>query len=128
MRKASRKTLCRKADKLWSKIVLLKGQCEVCGSRRALNPHHVVGRRNLTLRHDPRNGVCLCSLHHTFGRESAHQDPVWFLYWLTEHRPDDYNYLIERREVMALNIDYEQVMKELEKWLSGLEKRPIHRN
>lgn len=100
----------------------------MCGSRRALNPHHVVGRRNLTLRHDPRNGVCLCSLHHTFGRESAHQDPVWFLYWLTEHRPDDYNYLIERREVMALNIDYEQVMKELEKWLSGLEKRPIHRN
>jgi len=67
------------------------------------------------LRYDLRNGVCLCSLHHSLGKASAHQDPIWFTYWLMEHRPDDYNYLIEKREELATHFDYEAVISELER-------------
>ena len=107
-----RKTLKNKCDKLWSEIIRSKGKCEVCG-KTGNNPHHVIGRRNLTLRHDVRNGCLLCPLHHTFGRESAHQDPVWFIHWFATNRPDDYNYLFEKREELSTKVDYEKRFEEL---------------
>lgn len=66
------------------------GKCEVCDKKEYVNTHHVVGRRNLMLRWDVRNGVALCPLHHVFGKESAHQNPVWFQdVWMIDHRDDD---------------------------------------
>ena len=112
LRKPSIKTLRNKADKLWSLKIRSKKYCEVCGQP-ANNPHHIVGRRNLTLRHDLRNGCLLCAGCHTFKRESAHQDPIWFVTWLMQNRSDDYNYLFEKREELSTHIDYEKVIKKL---------------
>ena len=114
MKKPSKKTLKNKADKLWSEIIRSKGKCEVCGITRNLQSHHIEGRRNLTLRFDLRNGVCLCPLHHTLSsRESAHQSPLWFQTWLTKNRRADLNYLFKKRLEINDKIDYEEVLKEL---------------
>ena len=90
------KTSVRKSlDNLWSLAVKKKAnnRCEVCHKAQSLNSHHIVGRRNLQVRWDIRNGVCLCVKHHKFGVESAHEDPLWFREWLEENRWEDYSYL-----------------------------------
>jgi hypothetical protein len=111
-----RTTLKNKADKLWSQIIRAKnkGRCEVCG-KPANNPHHIISRKNLTLRWDVRNGCLLCSGCHTLKRKSAHADPMWFISeWLTQNRTSDYNYLWEKKEQLATTIDYEAVIASLE--------------
>lgn len=113
MRKPSRTTLKRKADKIWSEIILSKGACEICGSKRYLNPHHIEGRRNLTLRHDLRNGACLCSGCHTMRVNSAHQSPLWFQDWMMKNRREDLNYLMLKRMELSTKIDYEEIIKQL---------------
>lgn len=92
-RKPSKKTLRNKLDKAWSRNILSKGKCEVCSKKESLNAHHIVGRRNLTLRWDLRNGVCLCAGCHTFRTLSAHQNPEWFHFWLEENRWEDLAYI-----------------------------------
>ncbi len=88
-RKPSKKTLRNKLDKAWSRAILSKGKCEICGKKESLNAHHIVGRRNLALRWDLKNGVCLCAGCHTFKTLSAHQNPEFFHFWLEEHRWED---------------------------------------
>lgn len=117
MRRASPKTLKRKADKLWSERIRAKQFCEVCLSggvkKEGNNPHHIVSRRYLHLRFDLRNGCLLCPYHHTFGRQSAHQDPFWFREWLLKHRKADFEYLMAKKEVYE-KVDYEVILANLE--------------
>jgi len=89
--------LAKKLDDAWSLACKKKAgwKCEVCGARKSLNSHHIVGRRNRTLRWDLRNGVCLCVSHHKFGLESAHEDPLWFKEWLEDKRWEDYAHLYQ---------------------------------
>lgn len=90
-RKPSKKTLKNKLDKAWSQLVKLQAgnKCEVCGKTESLNSHHIVGRRNLRLRWETYNGVCLCAGCHTFRTNSFHQNPVWAEEWLRENRGED---------------------------------------
>lgn len=88
-RKTSKKTLRKKLDSAWSTAIRSKGKCEVCGKGESLNAHHIVGRRNLALRWELFNGVCLCAGCHTFKKDSAHQNPLWFNCWLEENRWED---------------------------------------
>lgn len=115
MKKTKKSTQKNKLDKLWSEKIRSYGRCEVCGEIRFLNAHHIVGRRNLHLRWDLRNGVCLCSRCHTFGKNSAHQNPVWFMDWLDATRPEDANYLRKEQNVLETNIDYELILTNLKK-------------
>jgi hypothetical protein len=106
MRKISKKGLEKKLDKAWSKAVLSKGKCEVCGLREHLNAHHIEGRRNLRLRWDLQNGVCLCSGCHVFRKESAHQSPEWFHFFLEENRWEDLQYIMcVRNEIKKWSIE-----------------------
>ncbi len=116
--KKSRRYLKKKCDRLWSSIIIKtnNGKCEICG-KEGKQPHHFIGRKNLTLRHDLRNGINLCYTHHVGGKYSAHGDPIFITLWMMEHRPDDYNYLFEKREVLATKIDYQEVIEKLEKVL-----------
>jgi hypothetical protein len=93
-----KKTEIKKLDKKWSEKIRSKN-CEVCNGSDT-NAHHIIGRRNYTLRWDVRNGCSLCPKHHVFGRESAHQDPIWFDQWLEEHRREDLEYLREQRNLV----------------------------
>jgi len=107
----------KKADKAWSLAIRRKngGRCEICNSRPGNNPHHVVGRRNYTLRFNQRNGVLLCSYHHTFGRDSAHQNSVWFLEWFKKTRPADFEHVrsVKNRIIKRTIKDYVKIAEEL---------------
>jgi len=96
-----------KLDKLWREYIHARDfeTCGVCNNP-GNNAHHIVGRRNRTLRWDPENGIILCPLHHTFGRESAHQDPLWFSEWFQTNYPDRYIWLMKKRNVIDKN-DFE---------------------
>ena len=104
----NKKKLIKKADKLWSEIIRSKGRCEVCGRTDTLNAHHVVSRSCHYLRHEIRNGVCLCALHHVFGNNSAHKDPIWFYDWLEKNRKEDLNFLKKEKikDLGSLSIQF----------------------
>lgn len=102
---------------LWKAIVKRKGMCEVCGKKgNGLNAHHIIGEKNLTLKFDVINGVALCPGHHKLFRESAHEDWIWFMFWLMTNRPDDYNYLFTKREEEIKKVDYGNILKKLKKF------------
>ena len=107
-----RSTLKRKADRLWSEIIMARKDCEVCG-KAGTNPHHIIGRKNLTLRHDLRNGCLLCFQCHTGNKISAHNDPMWFMNWLHENREADYNYLFGKQRDLTFKVDYEAIIEKL---------------
>jgi hypothetical protein len=71
-------------DKLWSQAVKTRAgkQCEMCLTTSSLQSHHVIGRRNKTLRHIVSNGCCLCAKHHFF----AEQNGVKFAQWIIRER------------------------------------------
>lgn len=92
-RKPSKKTLTKKLDKLWSKLVLSRGKCEVCGKSEALNAHHYISRSNRRLRWDLHNGICVCAGCHVFKNDSFHKNPVWGHFWMEEHRWEDLQYI-----------------------------------
>ena len=119
-KKPSKKSLRKKADKLWAELVKLKAgeKCEVCGKTKKqtrLNSHHIIGRNYLPLRHDTRNGVCLCAACHKFSPiRSSHSNPLWFIEWLRRNRDKDLKFLQENYE-SAVRTDYETIIKQLEK-------------
>ena len=105
---AKKTTLKNKADKLWRKLGKENAVCEICShypelkvNYTQLHPHHIVGRRNMTLRWDLRNRCWLCPYHHTFGVKSAHSDPRWFNEYMEKFRKEDNDYLLERKNVLT---------------------------
>ena len=107
-------TVKNRMDKKWSLIIRSLGRCEVCGKDGdccQLHPHHVIGRKNLDTRWDLRNGVCLCATHHTLGKQSAHEQPLWFKDWLKEHRAEDYIYLNEFKKKKSKSFSIQDYLK-----------------
>lgn len=111
MRVATKKSLKKKMDVLWSKLIRSKGACEVCGGSPD-NAHHIVGRINYALRWDLKNGICLCVGCHF----KAHNNPMWFMDWLWDRRPGDYLYLDDpeftKTKTWHLS-DYEDIYNQL---------------
>lgn len=92
--KVTKTSVGKRLDTVWSELVRSKGKCEVCGrANGVLNAHHIIGRKNRTLRWDLKNGCCLCYQHHKGGRQSAHEDPEWFRFWLKGNRAEDFEYI-----------------------------------
>lgn len=72
-------------DALWAQAVKARasGKCEMCRqTKERLEAHHVIGRRNKTLRHIISNGCSLCHNHHRF----AEQNGVAFAEWIIKSR------------------------------------------
>lgn len=72
-------------DRLWRNIIKQKANftCEMCGRKdKRLNSHHIVGRKNLSIRWWIPNGICLCVSCHMFDKSSAHENSIYFLEWL----------------------------------------------
>ena len=103
-RAPSKTTLKKKADKIWKSVGKKGAVCEICKrlpeqrvEYKQLHAHHIVGRRNMTLRWDLRNRIWLCAYHHTLGPVSAHNSPRWFMEeFFKKYYPDDYKYLKEK--------------------------------
>jgi 5-methylcytosine-specific restriction endonuclease McrA len=87
----------RKALKKWSLIVRArdKNKCQICGSTKNLNAHHIIPKENHDLMFEPMNGICLCVKCHKFGLASAHKNGFYFISWLAKNRPIQYNILFE---------------------------------
>ena len=101
-------SLKNKADDLWRSVGKERAVCEICYHYKhlkvnytQLQAHHIVGRRNMTLRWDLRNRAWLCPVHHTFGVKSAHQDPQWFIDYLLEYRKEDFEYLENKKNKLT---------------------------
>lgn len=89
-----------KEDKEWAKKVKERyyNKCAVCGSTKMLNAHHLIPRQIKQFKHDVRNGISLCPSCHRFSfKLSAHQNPIMFISWLNENRPE----VIEELDIMT---------------------------
>jgi hypothetical protein len=107
----------KKLDKAWSERIRSIGKCEYCGSTEHLNAHHIFSRANKATRYDLENGICLCSLHHTFSHTfSAHKTPVEFTRWLDQYKGRDF---VDKLSEKAKNIkkwsvdDLKELLKEI---------------
>ena len=98
-RKKSDKTRAKtRCDDLWSKVIRKDGFCEICGTTKNLQAHHVVTRAKLPTRHMLENGVCLCAKHHLFNKDiSAHGNSVAFVKWyIEEYGQERLDWLLEQ--------------------------------
>lgn len=110
----SLKLLRAEADELWSTVGKID-YCEACGENTEVVPHHFVGRTNKTLRWDLRNRVWLCRSCHTSADFSAHGSPTEFKEWFKEARPEDFKYLMERKNIISkfTEEDMKKIIEEL---------------
>lgn len=106
MRKASKKTLKNKADKLFSEFIRRKGYCEWCGKQdNTLQCAHIFSRRFLVTRWEPINAVCLCASCHF----KWHQQPIEGVEWIKEYLGEDvYDELRRQAKTSVRKIDLEQ--------------------
>ena len=123
-RKRKRSPLKKLQDRLldiWSRAVksIAGNQCEICNSGKCLQSHHIIGKSNRTLKWDVRNGCCLCANCHTLGNLSAHQDPFFFINWLIENRPADYEYLMVKKNE-RFDKDYIRIENELKQYKESI--------
>ena len=79
VKKTSRKTLVRKADELFRRLILSRGSCQSCGSKQYLQTAHIITRKYYCLRFDLNNALCLCAVCH----RNFHDSPIEFGRWLS---------------------------------------------
>ena len=72
------------ADRLWALLILARAgnRCQICHKPRC-QAAHIIPRRYKHFRHDPRNGLALCPVCHSF--VDSHK-PL-FKEWLTMNNP-----------------------------------------
>lgn len=80
-RKPTKRTLTKKLDILFSKIVRSKGYCVKCGKTSNLQAAHIYSRRYRSVRWDWNNVLCLCSGCHFW----SHHNPILFTEWVAEY-------------------------------------------
>ncbi len=116
-RKASRKTLKRKCDKLFSEYIRSRGMCEWedGGTHKGrLECAHINSRRYLVTRWDELNALCLCSMHHFY----AHQNPLEFAEFVKDHLGETkYFKLMRKAKTCIKYVDLEAVIKKYEELL-----------
>lgn len=111
MRKASRKTLKRNADKLFSDLIRSRGICEWCGKQdNTLQTSHIFSRRFLVTRWLEINANCLCASCHF----KWHQKPVEAVEWVKKHLGEDvYDELRRIAKTDTTKVILEDVVAEL---------------
>jgi hypothetical protein len=85
-----------KADAAWGAYMHRRyNRCAVnqdCAGR--LESHHLLSRAVRATRHDPANGIMLCSLHHKYSPHcSPHGAPLQFAQWLQTNLPDKWDWV-----------------------------------
>ena len=90
-----------KADQAWAKLIHEAGFCAVCGDTTSrLEAHHLITRSLRATRHDPLNGLLLCTSCHKFDKHlSAHMAPIAFAEWLRTTMPDRYEWVLEQKQI-----------------------------
>lgn len=117
----------RKADAAWGRIIHLVGggKCAVGGDCAGnLEAHHIISRGVIATRHDPLNGVLLCSKHHKFSPLcSPHGGPAGFFAWFEKKFPGRIDLLhSSARPAGSLKPDYKRNCEILEQGYVEAEK------
>jgi len=105
MPKKTKTQLKKKLDVLWRTVGKENAVCEICATLppnerinyTQLHCHHLIGRLSQATRYSLENRIILCSYHHSLGDFSAHNRPEWFRGWLKEHKPEQYEFMIEHQ-------------------------------
>lgn len=106
--KRENKSLPKKADFLWAKVVRQVWACAYCGKAENLNAHHIFSRHNKSVRWDLENWICLCSWCHVFSDKfSAHKTPTDFTYWLEKQYSREWLETLGRKANTPLHVDSE---------------------
>jgi hypothetical protein len=88
----------RNALKEWSKLVQQRDNscCAICGEIKNIQSHHILDKRyykeyslNVGI------GVTLCVRCHKWGKFAAHTNSIWFVAWLQENRPEQYQLCLD---------------------------------
>ncbi len=93
----------KKADALWGKLIHLQGQCAMIGIEGHkcsgnLEAHHILTRDRHTVRHEPMNGILLCTSGHKYDRFlSPHMAPLAFFEFLMTFRTAQYAWAKQNR-------------------------------
>ena len=74
-KKPSKRTIIKKLDKEWSRVIRLRERCARCSTSENLQAAHIFSRRSLSVRWDLDNGIPLCYACHMFW---AHKEPIYF--------------------------------------------------
>jgi len=100
-------------DPAMSKLIRKKGFCERCGRiNTSLDWSHVVGRKNLTLRWDILNALCLCFQCH---RYFWHEEPLDSVEWFKIKFPQRWVYLSENKDkvIKRTEEDYKKLLRDI---------------
>ena len=99
----SRKKQIARLDKLWSKAVIERDKkiCQKC-FKFGDNPHHVIPRRYVALRHDLNNGLTLCTDCHV---NWAHKYPEGCLIQFIEEYPERYKAIQGLKYEIKVDLD-----------------------
>ena len=97
----NKKTLKKKADLLFSKMVRRVGKCELEGKdsvtcNGVLQCMHIIGRSNHHLRWDTQNALCGCQGHHMYYTNH----PWEFQEMIKVFYPERYEYLNKERHTL----------------------------
>lgn len=122
MRKPSKKTLKRQADKLFAILIKLNRECEWCGRRPPeiqLQCAHTFSRRYLVTRWELLNGTALCAGCH----RRAHDQPIEFAEFQKELLGEGvYDELRRIAKTSIKKIDLHEKIEELKKMIEMKEK------
>ena len=83
--------------KIWSEQIRIENgnKCEICGSTKNTNVHHIISRHLKISRLLKENGIVLCARHHRFDKLiSPHAGPLGFYLWFFEKYPDRAKFLL----------------------------------
>lgn len=101
MKKRSEKAINREKRKIWKQQIYERDNfcCVFCNNGiklegRRKNAAHIIPEEFEETRHDIMNGLTACIMHHKWGKFSMHQNPLYVIEWLKEHRPQQYEYLV----------------------------------
>jgi len=107
----------RELDRLFSKVVRLRGKCEKCGNADNLQCSHVVPRgQSSLLRWNERNALCLDLKCHIYW---WHKDILEAQKWFKETYPDNCKYLQKMRNIRK-RWTFEEKLKLYESFLDRI--------
>lgn len=100
-RSITKKGEIKKLDKIWVDKVKERDDyiCQVCQKKltsKNSRAHHILPRQIKGMRWDTENGITLCDYHHRRGILSAHQNAIWFTYWLKTNKYKQYKHCINK--------------------------------
>lgn len=111
MKIKSKKTQEKELDEMWSKKVRDRDNytCQICGKKlekQHAQAHHIIPRHIKDCRWDTNNGITLCYGCHKVGRFAAHQNPIYFTFWLKTNKYELFRHAIKKLMELGKNAKY----------------------